>query len=86
MEPPATPRSRSPDPPKCAKCAALRADVLQSLRRSGYPPLWNIDCQVDGKTIVLHGVVPTYHLKQVVQTLVLRMGKSRSVRNLIEVR
>jgi hypothetical protein len=71
--------------PACAKCAALRADVLKMLRRSGYPPLRNVDCEVERGTIVLHGVVPTYHLKQVVQALVLKMGEARTVRNLVEV-
>lgn len=77
--------SREPNKRRCAKCAKLRADVLQMLRRSGYPPLRSVDCEVHGKTVVLHGVVPTYHMKQLVQTLVFKLGKVHAVRNLVEV-
>jgi osmotically-inducible protein OsmY len=86
MDSPHAPSNPPSFKPACAKCAAVRADVLQTLRRSGYPPLRNVECEVKGQTIVLHGVVPTYHLKQLVQTLALKVDEVRTVQNLIEVR
>jgi hypothetical protein len=66
--------------------AALLAAVLAALRGSGYRPLWQLHCEVIGSVVAVSGVVPSYHLKQVTQTAILRLPQVREVRNLVEVR
>jgi osmotically-inducible protein OsmY len=43
--------------------------VAARLRRSGYPFLRAISCQVHDGVTVLSGTVPTFHLKQLAQAL-----------------
>lgn len=43
--------------------------VAARLRRSGYPFLRSIKCEVCGGVTVLSGEVPTFHLKQLAQAL-----------------
>jgi hypothetical protein len=35
--------------------------------------------------VVVHGIIPSYYLKQMAQTVVLRLDGIHSVRNLVEV-
>ncbi len=66
--------------------AALLAAVLGALRGSGYRPLSYLHCEVVDSIVAVSGVVPSYHLKQVTQTTILRLPQVREVRNLVEVR
>jgi hypothetical protein len=63
----------------------LLAAVLAALRRSGYRALWHLHCEVRGGVVAVSGVVPSYHLKQVTQTAILRLPRVSGVRNLVEV-
>ena len=47
----------------------LRAWSPRGLRRSGYPELSAVECQVCMGVALLTGVVPTFHLKQLAQSL-----------------
>jgi osmotically-inducible protein OsmY len=43
--------------------------VRARLRRSGYPVLLGIHCEMREGVLVLVGTVPTFHLKQIAQEL-----------------
>jgi hypothetical protein len=55
------------------------------LRRSSFPPLWQVTCQVQGHALTLHGRVPSYYLKQVAQTLLVRMEGIKVINNELDV-
>ncbi len=59
--------------------------VLATLRSSGYRPLWNLDCQVLDDSVILTGVLPSFYLKQIAQTIVRSVDQVREVSNLVEV-
>jgi hypothetical protein len=63
----------------------LRTSATDALAGSGYPILRQIDCQVNGRIADLHGVVPSFHLKQVAQTVVMRIEDLLAVRNHLRV-
>lgn len=48
---------------------ATRTRLRERLRGTGYAALANVDCEVAGGEIILHGVAPTYYLKQLAQTI-----------------
>jgi osmotically-inducible protein OsmY len=57
----------------------------QRLRESGYAPLRNVACCCRAATAVLTGEVPSFHMKQIAQTLVLKIDGVEQVDNLLEV-
>jgi osmotically-inducible protein OsmY len=59
--------------------------VAARLRRSGYPSLWGIQCELRDDVVVLSGVVPTYHLKQLAQALALHTAGVLEVENCVRV-
>ena len=63
----------------------LRNRMLAALRTAGYPELWSVRCHVSPCAVVLCGVLPSYHLKQVAQQAILMLNDRRDVKNLIEV-
>ncbi len=65
---------------------ALRGAVLRRLSASGYVSLRALRCEVAGAVVILRGALPSYYLKQMAQTLVLRLTGVRGVTNLVEVR
>jgi osmotically-inducible protein OsmY len=65
--------------------ALLRSAVLAALRGSGYRSLWNVDCQVQDGLVILSGAVPSFYLKQVAQSLILRLDRVKEVRNTVRV-
>jgi hypothetical protein len=69
----------------CADDEAIHAAARARLRSSGYPALGGIGCQVRDRVVILSGVVPTFYLKQLAQTFLLRLDRVRGVRNLVEV-
>lgn len=63
----------------------LAEAVAQSLRETGYPALRSLGiCAVAGR-IILTGRVPTYHQKQMAQSIVRRLHQVRGITNEIEV-
>ena len=64
----------------------LQSRILSALRSAGYAELWSVRCQVGEGVVVLSGVLPSYHLKQVAQHAILELNDPRVVQNLIEVR
>ena len=64
----------------------LRTAALKLLQSSGFAALRRLRCEVTEAVVTVHGVVPSYYLKQIAQTAILRLHGIRSVRNLVEVR
>jgi hypothetical protein len=73
------------DGPGQERAARLRALALQALRSSGYSILGKLRCEVVEGVLVLSGVVPSFHLKQLAQTLVLKLRGIKRVENLVAV-
>ena len=63
----------------------LRDAILDGLRQSGYRALSRVQCEVVGGTVALSGVVPSYFLKQVAQTISMRMSNVKKLTNHLEV-
>lgn len=57
----------------------------QRLRAAGNQGLWNVQCQWKDGTLVLHGIVPTYYLKQLAQSLFIAEPAIERVENRIVV-
>jgi osmotically-inducible protein OsmY len=64
---------------------SLQKEVLTALMRSGYAALSSIGCEVNGERVILFGVVPTYHLKQLAQVFAQRIVGEGKVVNQIAV-
>jgi osmotically-inducible protein OsmY len=64
---------------------SLRETVHKVLRETGYAPLWRIQCDVSDGVVELTGSVPSFYVKQLAQTAVLRLDQIRGVRNLLRV-
>jgi hypothetical protein len=60
----------------------LRDAVIQGFRNSGYRPLSKIKCEVLDGIVVILGVVPSFFLKQIAQTIILRIGQVKIKNNL----
>ncbi len=63
----------------------IRDRVQHVLQSSSYRPLQRIHCQVDSGVVMLHGRLPTFYLKQLAQSLVVKLGNVQAVNNAIEV-
>jgi len=59
--------------------------VAGRLRRSGYPFLRAIRCEVHDGVTVLSGTVPTFHLKQLAQALASHTPGVRQIENRLHV-
>ncbi len=59
--------------------------VVARLRRSGYPFLWGVKCEVREGVAVLSGTVPTFHLKQLAQELASHTPGVRQIQNCLHV-
>ena len=64
----------------------LRIAVLKLLQSSSYTTLRRLRCEVMDAVVIVHGVLPSYYLKQVAQTIVLRLEGIEGVMILVEVR
>ena len=64
----------------------LGTQLNRALRASGYRALQSVRCDVEECDIVLSGVVPSYFLKQMAQTILLRHRGMRRIRNLLLVK
>jgi osmotically-inducible protein OsmY len=64
----------------------LQRGVLESLFTSGYAALNFIACEIRGNRVILEGVVPSYHLKQLAQVYAQKVDGVGRVENRLEVR
>jgi hypothetical protein len=65
--------------------ASTQAVALQSLRDCGYSRLRSLKCEVTDGVVGLWGQVPSFFLKQLAQTVVLKLERVRAVENWVEV-
>ncbi|HEY7428506.1 MAG TPA: BON domain-containing protein [Gemmataceae bacterium] len=63
----------------------LHDAVLAALRSSGYRLLWDLECEVRDDLVTLTGVLPSFYLKQMAQTIAMGVDQVREVRNGVEV-
>ena len=63
----------------------LRETVIQGLRRSGYSSLSDIKVEVTDGVVDVLGVVPSFFLKQMAQTIILKTGQAKAIRNNLQV-
>jgi osmotically-inducible protein OsmY len=75
--PPVTVQSRRQD---------IQLQVVEALINSGYAALSFVGCDVDHNRVILHGCVPSYHLKQLAQVFAQRVEGIGRVDNRLDVR
>jgi osmotically-inducible protein OsmY len=63
----------------------LQDAIVQGLRGSGYRALSDVQCEVLGGVVALSGTVPSFFVKQIAQTIILRMGSVKRLKNHLEV-
>ena len=67
--------------------AEIEARVGCALAQSAYYSVRRIQCSMQGGLLTLRGQVPTYHLKQIAQTIVSEvLNHSTRIKNQLEVR
>lgn len=64
---------------------SIREAVNRVLRETGYVTFREIQCDVSDGVVELTGNVPSFYVKQLAQTAVLRMEQIRGVKNLLRV-
>jgi hypothetical protein len=64
----------------------LRLAALQLLHASNYATLRRLQCEVAEAVVSVHGVVPSYYLKQMAQTVIQQLDAIQGIKNLVEVR
>jgi hypothetical protein len=57
-----------------------------ALRNAGYRALVDVECHLVNGSLVLSGTVPSYYLKQVAQSVVLRLARDWRLQNCVRVR
>lgn len=72
------------------KCMLMQESVIGPLvksafRRHGYSQLERVECEAKNTTAILSGELPTFHLKQVAQTIALSVPQVTHVDNRIVV-
>jgi hypothetical protein len=72
VPPPKVGREEDPD---------LQEEAQAALRSSHYRPLWHLHCQVQAGVAVLSGIVSSYYLKQMAQTVLLSLKRLNGVEN-----
>ena len=63
----------------------LTEQMIHALRNSGYPSLHDISVIRREGIVVLRGNVPSYHMKQLAQTVVRKVTETDEIRNELEV-
>jgi osmotically-inducible protein OsmY len=66
-------------------CRQIEAMARADLRRSPYAELWRITCEYHEGILTLRGHVSSFYMKQIAQTIVLRVDGVERVVNRVEV-
>lgn len=77
--------SKGRQPPVLAREDAIRTAAETKLRQASYRPLRQVRCEFHEGVLTLRGRVPTYHLKQMAQTLIGSLDGILEVSNRLEV-
>jgi osmotically-inducible protein OsmY len=64
---------------------SLSGRIKRALRATGYSALRTIEVVVQGRCVVLQGVVPSYHMKQMAQVVTLAVPGVQQLCNDVEV-
>jgi osmotically-inducible protein OsmY len=64
---------------------SIRENVTRVLLATGYAPLRSIQCDVSDGVVELTGSVPSFYVKQLAQTAVLRLRQIRGINNRLRV-
>ena len=64
---------------------SLASAAGKLLRESSYSPLRNISCDQRNGTLILHGRVTSYYMKQMAQVLIRQINPEKGIDNRIEV-
>jgi osmotically-inducible protein OsmY len=64
---------------------SIRETVNRVLQETGYAPLRAIQCEVSDGVVELTGSVPSFYVKQLAQTAVLRLEQIRGINNRLRV-
>ena len=64
---------------------SLQESAEAILRGSAHPPLRRVTCELRDNSLILRGLVPSFHLKQLAQSLVQSTNRDIEVDNQIEV-
>lgn len=64
----------------------LRSAAMKLLQSSDYAALRRLRCEVTEGVMIVHGVVTSYFLKQMAQTVLRQLDGIQSLRNMVEVR
>jgi osmotically-inducible protein OsmY len=63
----------------------VEAGAQSRLRTSGYRQLYLVSCEFHEGVLTLRGHVPTFHLKQIAQTLIRNLDGVEEINNRLEV-
>jgi osmotically-inducible protein OsmY len=63
----------------------LAEGVARALRATGYGPLRDVEVTVHARLVILAGRMPSYHMKQVAQTIALAVPGVHQVQNDLQV-
>jgi hypothetical protein len=75
----------APPRPDLREDDRLRFAAMKLLQSSGYSALRRLRCEATEAVIAVHGVLPSYYLKQMAQSAIQRLEGIRGVTNLVEV-
>ena len=64
---------------------SLQQQLRESFEQLGYPQLQAIECTVEDDTIRLTGELDSFYLKQVAQSVAMKIAGPHFIQNLIEV-
>lgn len=63
----------------------LGQEVYDAIQKLGYVQLSRIDCEVDNSTVTLRGLIESFYLKQIAQTVAAKVPGIEQVRNELDV-
>jgi osmotically-inducible protein OsmY len=71
--------------PKVTQEDLIRAAVSDALSESEYLPISRLEFDVFEGVVVLTGVLPSFHMKQIAQEIILKLDIVSRVENMVEV-
>lgn len=68
-----------------ARDVRIESSVKSELHSSGYRSLREIDCHVHEDMVILSGIVPSFYMKQIAQTVVMKIDGVNGIENRLRV-
>ena len=82
---PPSPRTAEPRPACQSEDRSLASAAEKLLQESSYYALRNISCDQRNGTLILHGRVTSYYMKQMAQVLIRKINPENGIDNRLEV-